>query len=194
MNAQPPLGGPPFPTAGPPSMPGGLGGAPGDGGGNQGGFSSGGFSGVPVPPPLPQAHDRGAFDADIGNARTDLRQDLPQPSDVEEPGLDKPVKTPVIWLVLSAGLVLVSVAVSLFALSSGRGASLGVVAWLIGGPLAIGAMAMFFTTDSKARQNPWYAGAGGGALARRLVIGSALLAVTMAAYLVANDVARGRWS
>ncbi|WP_175442315.1 hypothetical protein [Humibacillus sp. DSM 29435] len=71
---------------------------------------------------------------------------------------------------------------------------MGALAWLVGGPLAIGAVAMFFSADAKARQNAWYAGASGGDLARRLVIGGALAVVTLAAYLIANDVARGRWS
>lgn len=69
----------------------------------------------------------------------------------------------------------------------------GAIAWLIGGPIAIGATAMFFTADAKARQHAWYAGGVEG-VARRLVIAGALVAVTLAAFLVANDVARGRWS
>lgn len=104
------------------------------------------------------------------------------------------MKTPVRWLVVAAVLVLASVVVSTIALVTGPGATIGALAWLVGGPLAIGAVAMFFSADAKARQNAWYAGAGGGDLARRLVIAGALAAVTLAAYLIANDVARGRWS
>ncbi len=146
---------------------------------------------VPPPPPTPgvQAPPPGVSPV-IPPPSPDAAR--PGFEDTAPPDLDDTVKTPLTWLVVAAVLVLASLGVSLFALMSGRGATLGAIAWLIGGPIAIGATAMFFTADAKARQHAWYAG--GGDVARRLVIAGALVAVTLAAFLVANDVARGRWS
>lgn len=61
---------------------------------------------------------------------------------------------------------------------SGRGATPGRSPGSSVASIAIGATAMFFTADAKARQHAWY---GGGDVARRLVIAGALVAVTLAA-------------
>ncbi len=37
-----------------------------------------------------------------------------------------------------------------------QGATFGLVGWLMGGPLAIGALAMFMLADTKSRSNPWF--------------------------------------
>lgn len=100
------------------------------------------------------------------------------------------VQTSPLWLVI--GLVLVIAAIVVFAVM--RTATYGVIGWILGGPLAIGAVAIFLFADSRARQSPWFVGSDGLAWLRRVVIALALVAVALNAYLIAHDLARGIWT
>lgn len=98
--------------------------------------------------------------------------------------------TPLTWLLVALGLVIGSVL--LFFLT--QGATFGLVGWLMGGPLAIGALAMFMLADTKSRSNPWFTANPVADPMRRGVAVAALLAVGLSAYHVAADVARGIWT
>ena len=94
------------------------------------------------------------------------------------------------WLLIGVVLVLAAIVLALVSSS----ATLSVAGWLIGGPLAIGAVAMFTVADAKARQDAWYVGSDALAWARRVVVCAALIAVALNAWTIANAVARGTWT
>lgn len=75
-----------------------------------------------------------------------------------------------------------------------KGATMGLIAWILAGPLAITAVALFTSADAKKRESGWYAPSDLAEWGRRLAIVLALVAVGFSAWLIANDVARGVWT
>lgn len=71
---------------------------------------------------------------------------------------------------------------------------MGLVAWVLAGPLAITAVALFTSADGKKRESGWYRPSALAEWGRRVAVVLALVAVALAAWLIANDVARGVWS
>lgn len=100
-----------------------------------------------------------------------------------------PNRPPMLWLGIGAALVVVAFAVALI----GRTATTGLIGWVLAGPLAIGAMAMFITADAKRRESGWYTPSDLADWGRRILIVAALVAVALCAWFIADDVARGMW-
>ena len=71
---------------------------------------------------------------------------------------------------------------------------MGLIAWVLAGPLAITAVALFTSADGKKRESGWYRPSGLAEWGRRIAVVLALVAVALAAWLIASDVARGVWS
>lgn len=95
-------------------------------------------------------------------------------------------------LLLAVGLVL-AVASIVVALVSDS-ATLASVGWTLGGPLAIGSLAVFLQIDTRRRSQPWYAESSFVPWLRRGLVFLAILAVALNAWTIANSVARGTWS
>lgn len=93
---------------------------------------------------------------------------------------------PVTWL--AAGVMAAAVAICVGLLS--RSVNLAVGAWALGGPVAIGLLAVFVTTDNTARANPWYAESAVSVWGRRALVVFALVAVALNAWTIADHVAR----
>lgn len=93
---------------------------------------------------------------------------------------------PVIWLI--AGVVVAIVAIVAAVATSSVGISIG--AWGLGGPVAIGLLAVFVNADNNARANPWYADSAVSAWGRRVLVVLALLAVGLNAWTIADHIAR----
>ncbi len=139
---------------------------------------------TPTPDPGPQQ-----FTPDQGSSTPsppDVPHDEYQPPFQE---FDPPVGPPLVWLACAAALVLASFTAFFIA----PGATVGVVGWVLGGPLAIGAMAFFITADGKRRATGNYAPTDLALWGRRVIICAALLAVCLNAWIIAHDVARGIW-
>lgn len=102
----------------------------------------------------------------------------------------EPNKPPLLWLGISVLLSIVALVLALVL----DGATIGLIAWILAGPLAITAIALFTTADAKQRESGWYAPSGLAEWGRRGAIVLALVAVAFAAWLIANDVARGMWT
>lgn len=102
----------------------------------------------------------------------------------------EPSKPPLLWLAIS---VLFSLGALVLAIV-GHGATMGLIAWVLAGPLAITAVALFTSADSKKRESGWYRPSELAEWGRRIAVVLALVAVALAAWLIANDVARGVWS
>ena len=100
-----------------------------------------------------------------------------------------PNKPPLVWL--GIGFVLTIAALALA--SIGQSATTGLIGWVLAGPLAIGAVAMFSVADSKSRESGWYTPSDVALWGRRILIVIALVAVALCAWFIANDVARGMW-
>ncbi len=100
-----------------------------------------------------------------------------------------PNKPPMLWLGIGLLLTVAAVVLALI----GRTATTGLIGWVLAGPLAIGAVAMFAVADAKKRESGWYAPSDLADWGRRILIVLALLAVTLCAWFIANDVARGMW-
>lgn len=94
--------------------------------------------------------------------------------------------SPVLLLVVPAVLVVAALVVPLVA----RSWLLSTVAWLLGGPLAILALAAFVQLDVRRRSEPWYSAAPWTDWARRSLIVLSLIAVTANAYVFADHFAR----
>lgn len=101
-----------------------------------------------------------------------------------------PNKPPMLWL--AAGFLL-AVAALILGLA-GRSATTGLIGWVLAGPLAITAVALFTTADAKRRESGWYTPSGLAEWGRRGLVVLALVAVTVCAWFIANDVARGTWT
>lgn len=102
----------------------------------------------------------------------------------------EPKKPPLLWLGVSLLLSVVALVIAIIA----SGATMGLVAWLLAGPFAITAIALFTSADAKRRESGWYTPSGLADWGRRFAVVLALVAVALAAWLIANDVARGVWS
>lgn len=102
----------------------------------------------------------------------------------------EPQKPPLVWLALSLVLSIAGLVMALVL----KGATMGLVAWVVAGPLAISMVGVYNAADMKRRESGWYAPSGLADWGRRLAILLALVAVGFAAWLVANDVARGTWT
>ncbi len=102
----------------------------------------------------------------------------------------EPNRPPLLWLGVSLLLSVVALVLALVL----DGATMGLVAWVLAGPLAITAIALFTSADAKRRESGWYAPSGLAEWGRRLAVVLALVAVGCAAWLIANDVARGVWT
>lgn len=100
-----------------------------------------------------------------------------------------PNRPPLAWLGIGLLLTLAAFVIVLI----GRTATTGLIGWVLAGPLAIGSVAMFAVTDAKKRESGWYAPSGLADWGRRILIVVALVAVTLCAWFIANDVARGTW-
>lgn len=100
-----------------------------------------------------------------------------------------PNRPPLLWI--GIGLLLGGAAVVIALI--GRTATTGLIGWILAGPAAIGAVAMFAVTDAKRRESGWYAPSDVADWGRRLLIVLALVAVALCAWFIANDVARGVW-
>lgn len=102
----------------------------------------------------------------------------------------EPNKPPLLWLGVSLFLSLVALVLALVF----EGATLGLIAWFLAGPLAIFMIGVFNAADMKRRESGWYAPSGLADWGRRLAVLLALVAVGFSAWLIANDVARGIWT
>lgn len=100
-----------------------------------------------------------------------------------------PNRPPMLWLGIGLLLIVAAVVLALI----GRSATMGLIGWVLAGPLAIGAVALFSVADAKQRESGWYAPSDLAEWGRRILIVLALVAVTLCAWFIANDVARGMW-
>jgi len=166
---RPPMPGPPVPG---PSIPGpSIPGSP----------ASSGSWGAPTMP-ASTAPDPGA---------TAIRRTNPQGSG--RPGRSGsiiPAGPPMLWLQVASALVIAGLVV--FAVA--RGATLGLVGWILAGPLAIGALAGYTVADGRRRLDGWYAPSLLAEWQRRMTIVAALVVVALNAWRIADDVARGVWT
>lgn len=103
--------------------------------------------------------------------------------------LGSPASPPLQWLGL-AGLLLIGGFVVFLV---GRGATMGVIGWVLAGPLAISVLGLYTVQDAKRAQTGWYRPSSTAEWGRRIVIVAALVVVALNAFLIANDVARGMW-
>jgi hypothetical protein len=103
---------------------------------------------------------------------------------------DQTQSAPVLFLVVGLVLATASTAIALVADS----ATLASVGWVLGGPLAIGSLAVFLQIDTRRRLAPWYAETALVPWLRRGLVFLAILAVALNAWTIANAVARGTWS
>ena len=95
-------------------------------------------------------------------------------------------------VLLVVGLVLAAASVVIALVSDS--ATVASVGWMLGGPLAIGSLAVFLQVDTHRRSQPWYADSSLVPWLRRLLVFLAILAVAFNAWTIANSVARGTWS
>lgn len=102
---------------------------------------------------------------------------------------DRPASPPLVWLAASG--LLVAAGLGLFFV--GPGATAGVIGWVLAGPLAISVLAAFVLVDAKRAETGWYRPSLLADWGRRVVILVALVAVSLNAFLIANDLARGLW-
>jgi hypothetical protein len=134
---------------------------------------------------------------DWGNARGDTQR--PAAPGETDFGRDRTqalvasgdVETPPTWL-LGLGLLFATVSVVIAFLTAS--ATLSCIAWLLGGPFAIGALAVFLQADTRRRSHPWYAESSLVPWLRRGVVLLAIVAVALNAWTIADTVARGTWS
>lgn len=101
-----------------------------------------------------------------------------------EPGSE--ASAPVMWLI--AGVLAAVVAIGAAVATSSVYISIG--AWALGGPVAIGFLAVFINADNSAQANPWYAESAVSDWGRRLLVLLALLAVGLNAWTIADHFAR----
>lgn len=104
--------------------------------------------------------------------------------------LGAPASPPLLWLGMAALAVVAGLVVFLL----GRGGTMGVVGWALAGPLAIGLLGVFSTTDAKRAQTGWYRPSSMADIGRGVVIVLALVVVALNAYLIAFDIARKTWT
>ncbi len=97
------------------------------------------------------------------------------------------VTAPLGLLALAGGLV--AVGLLLAALAHGRPV-LAVLAWLLAGFGAIGALGVFTVTDARRRTAPWYTGTASAGLLQAGLAAAAVLVVALASYQFADWLAR----
>lgn len=146
----------------------------------------------------------GAEDGSWGDPRDPIGPPLPSPlppssAPGREPGVGfggvapapalsgQGTSAPVPWLI--TGLLLAAVALVLAVVTNSLWPA--VLAWLLGGPAAIGLLAVYAQADTGRRANPWYAEAPLADWGRRVLVALSLLAVAVAAWTIADVVARG---
>lgn len=64
-------------------------------------------------------------------------------------------------------------------------------AWFVGGPVAIGLLALFVKIDTARQAGPWYAVSPWSSWGRRLLVVVCLVAVALNAWIIADHFARG---
>jgi len=97
---------------------------------------------------------------------------------------------PTLLLVIGLAVAMASIVIALVSES----ATVASVGWMLGGPLAIGALAVFLQVDTQRRSQPWYAESSLIPWLRRGLVFLAIIAVALNAWTIANSVARGTWS
>ena len=117
----------------------------------------------------------------------------PDPLDshaAQEPGvggeLAAPTSAPMIWI---AGAAACTVGSLIWFLLS-KGAAMGVLGWLVAGPIALGLWAVFLMQDAKRRQTGWYRPNELAEWLRRGVVVVALVSVGLNAFHIADELAR----
>lgn len=100
-----------------------------------------------------------------------------------------PNKPPLLWLAVAGALTVAALIIGLI----GQSATTGLIGWLLAGPLAISAIALFSTADAKRRESGWYTPSALAEWGRRVIVVLALVAVALCAWFIADDVARGMW-
>ena len=161
----------------------------------------GGWSQAPVDAPVGQSEgaqrvSQGGWVADQTTSWTGVAgAPGAQPSIISSEGAlvgpdpSRPASPPVLWLGVSGLLI----AAGLGFFFVGPGATAGVIGWVLAGPLAISVLGAFVLVDAKRAETGWYRPSLVADWGRRAVILSALVAVSLNAFLIANDVARGLW-
>lgn len=109
-----------------------------------------------------------------------------EPSGQPVPPAGAGASAPLLWLMV--GVVAAVLAIAAALATSSFGVSL--VAWAVGGPVAIGLLALFITADNKSRANPWYAESPLARWGRRALVLLALVAVGLNAWTIADHFAR----
>lgn len=124
--------------------------------------------------PIPASADPGSHDVWQPSAATD--------------GGTSAAPTPL----LVVGVVLAGVSTVIALVSDS--ATLASLGWMLGGPCAIGSLAIFLQVDTRRRSQPWYADSSLVPWLRRGLVLLAILAVALNAWTISNSIARGTWS
>lgn len=93
---------------------------------------------------------------------------------------------------LAAALCAVVVAAGVaFTLGGGTG---GVIAWVLAGPIAVLLVGAFLVSDGRRRGTGWYRPQEIAVWLLRGTIVASVLVVAFSSFLIANEIARGRWT
>lgn len=98
-------------------------------------------------------------------------------------------RPPLPWLVAGLAAAVVGLVVAAVAVAD-RSLVLGSAGWVLAGPLAIGLLAGFVVADGRRRQRTWYVSGAAAAWLRRALVAAALIGVALAAWAIADVVAR----
>lgn len=104
--------------------------------------------------------------------------------------LDAPATAPLGWL----GVALACVVVGALVGAVVHRATSGVFGWLMGGPIAIGLLAIFTVMDGRRRQDGWYRPSGVASWLQRVIVSLSLVAIVTNAWWIADAVARKTWT
>ena len=102
-----------------------------------------------------------------------------------------PVESSPLGLLAAALAVVVVAAGVAFGLGGGTG---GIIAWVLAGPIAVLLVGAFLVTDGRRRGTGWYRPREIADWLLRGTILASVLVVAFSSFLIANDVARGRWT
>jgi hypothetical protein len=94
-----------------------------------------------------------------------------------------------LWLGAALLLTLVAIASHFITDTS----TLAAIGWFLGGPVAIAALGVFVSADTRRRADPWHRPSGLADWGRRLVVVLALVAVALNAWRIADHLSRGHW-